>query len=126
MVTKISLLRKTSLGIQGTFANANHHAQTLLPMIEALRPQILSMGFTDWRQGHNVHEFVTADARRFTLRPFTRDGSYVGLRLSFRLSRSKEIFLTDCDNVRDLPQLVAFMQNLAAGLKGDATPLLAK
>lgn len=124
--TPVVLLRKDSQGIKGTIANANHHAQKILPFIEAIQGAIPHIGFALHRAGHNVHEFHTNDGRKFTLRAFTLNGRYHGVRLALRVSRSVEIRLIDITSVTEVPQLLAVMAQLAEDQKGNDTPLLDK
>lgn len=124
--TPVVLLRKDSQGIKGTIANAKHHAQKILPFIEAIQGAVPHLGFALHKAGHNVHEFHTNDGRRFTLRAFTKDGSYEGVRLALRVSRSLEVRLMDITSVVEVPHLLAVMASLAADQKGNDTPLLDK
>ena len=94
---KVSLLQKRSLGIRGTYQNASHHAQALLPLIRDLEqffndhesglPEDI-----EWVQGHNVH-LIRHQGRTFVLRPFHSGRRYNGISLSLRASRSQEILL---------------------------------
>ena len=118
-------MRHGSLGLTGTRRNAEHHAKRLIPFIETLMLLSPHFGFAEWVQGHNVHEFVTTDGRRFTLRGYTRDGAYQGIRLSLRLSRSKEIFLMDAETMEGITDMVILMGKVAPGMLGNPTPLLA-
>lgn len=124
--TVVTVLRAqtTGLGIAGTFRNVTHHAEVLRPLIDALLPYGTEWGFKEWKQGHNVHEFVTHDNRRFTLRGFTCDGEYCGLRLALRLSRSSEVRLWDVVSLKEIPQLAIMLGKLAQEIRGDDTPLL--
>jgi hypothetical protein len=117
--TKIELIRKNGKGILGTIENAKHHAEAMLPYIRAMRPVVEGLGFETWRQGHNLHEFVTTDGRRFTLRPIVVDADangparYVGVRLSLRRGRSEEDRLYDIDSLAKVPRMLAMMEDLA-------------
>lgn len=126
MKTHVSLLRKTSLGIKGSVRNAKHHAEAILPFIAAMRNALPLIGFAEWSQGNNVHEFRTQDGRRFTLRAFTKDGAYLGVRLALRASRSSEHRLMDITDVSEVPAMLNMMSLLAQSAKGDATALLAE
>ena len=123
-ITNIIPLRKGSKGLTGTIANANHHAQAILPIIPQLVAMAPTWGFAIWKQGANVHEFTARDDRRFTLRAFTRNGEYVGIRLSARLSRSNEFHLMDAETQDEINVLILMMAKLAEGIKGNKTPLL--
>ena len=91
---QVALLRRGSLGIQGTYQNLHHHALPLLPLVKYLEKKIPTLGFACWRQGHNVHVLETEDGRKFVLRPFSRKGvGYLGITLSAKVSRSHEIHL---------------------------------
>lgn len=122
--TVTRLMRSDGEGLVGTYRNANHHAEALLLFVKILEPQANTFGFAEWVQGHNVHEFRTVDGRRFTLRGYTRDGEYKGLRLSLRLSRSNEVFLMDIESVEGLDVLIPTLRKLAQPMLGNKTPLL--
>ncbi len=122
--TKITLMRKGSQGIKGTIINATHHAEDILPYINDMRKEVMKLGFTTWRQGHNVHMFINSDGQRYTLRAFTRaDEGYVGIRLSLRVGRSAEYRLIDIDSVDQVPALLETMRLLAVPALGNATAL---
>lgn len=121
--TEVRLLRKDSKGIIGTYENANHHAQLLLPFINELKRTIMKLGFKEWIQGHNVHEFITTDGRKFTLRGIVAKNEddvdeYVGIRLSSRVSRSLEIRLFDANCETSIKILKNMMEYLATPPKG--------
>lgn len=111
--TKIELLRSNGSGLSGSIANAKHHAEAILPFINALKDKVGYLGFARWQQGSNVHQFTTTDGRKFTLRPYVSDKEYVGIRLSLRYSRSEEIRLADFHHVRECPALISMMAQLA-------------
>lgn len=113
MSTKITLMRKDSKGLDGSIENAVHHAPIILPFIYELKDVVGKIGFKKWIQGNNVHEFVTDDDRRFTLRAYVRDGEYKGIRLSLRLSRTEEVRLADVHNVKEVGMLISAMMLLA-------------
>lgn len=119
-MTKIVLMRKGSRGLAGTIANAEHHAEHMLPFIDALKDVVANLGFTQWIQGHNVHEFRTLDGRRYTLRAIVgwESNRYCGVRLALRPHRSLEYPLLDITDVKFVPQLIATMQALAQPLQG--------
>lgn len=118
-ITNVRLLRKDGKGIKGSIENAKHHALPILPYIAAMRHVVKDLGFASWIQGHNVHEFVTTDERRFTLRPIvveatpTEPVKYAGVRLSMRHSRSDEDRLFDIDSLEQVPAMLAMMTSLA-------------
>lgn len=90
MISAIKLLRKDSLGVDGTYRNAKHHAQNLIPIIDALVKELPMMNFKEWGQAHNVHTVTTWDNRKFIFRPYSDEGGYAGITLSVKTSRSKE------------------------------------
>ena len=118
-MTKIVKLRKDGNGIKGSIANAEHHAPKILPFIHTMRKPLTQLGFDVIARGHNVHVFETHDGRKFTLRPFQRNGEYVGIRLALRLSRSTEVHLLDIDSLMEIPMLLSTMKALAEGMKGE-------
>lgn len=122
--TEIRFMRKNSLGLEGTYQNAEHHAQDLIGMIDYLKDRIERVGFKEWVQGHNVHEFKTYDERRFTLRGFKKDGEYVGIRLSARLSRSEEFRIMDVTTTKECVKMLALMEKMAEDPKGDLGSLI--
>lgn len=91
-MTLVKKLRKTSSGIQGTFANADHHAKRLLPLVKQLGAAAKDWGFAEWKQGHNVHIFTSDDGRSFVMRPWRDEtNEYAGIQVFARISRSTEI-----------------------------------
>ena len=128
MNTKVVLIRSDSLGIDGTVANAKHHAEAILPYIDALKPIVPRLGFKLWKQGHNVHEFVTIDGRRFTLRAFidNENTAYIGIRFSLRLDRSNEVRLIDITSIGELAELILVMKKVAEPSKGKLGRLLSE
>jgi hypothetical protein len=123
MSTKVSLIRKGGKGIVGTVENAEHHANYILPFIEAMRGAVMHLGFKEWKMGSNVHEFIAGHGARYTLRPICQDSDkskpyYCGIRLSLRLSRSEEHRLIEIDSVADVPRLLDVMRLLAMPIKG--------
>jgi hypothetical protein len=121
VTTQTVRLRRGGKGLTGTIANARHHAKPMLPFIHTMKYLVRDLGFETWRQGHNVHEFITTDGRKFTLRGIVREKTgrseeeplYVGVRLSLRLSRSEEIRLLDIDSVENIPDMITMMRQLA-------------
>jgi len=92
MASKVSLLRKGSLGVEGTERNAKHHAKKILPFIAGLKPWMRNLGFAEWVQGHNVHKLITKDGRVFVLRPiWTEEDGYCGVKVLAAVSRREEI-----------------------------------
>lgn len=93
---RIEVLRKGSKGLKGTYANIDHHAKKLRPLVEDLVAHLtdkkspLRPKFARWLQGANVHVFEADDGRKFVLRPVRDDGVYEGVQLSARFSRSNE------------------------------------
>lgn len=128
MNTKVVLIRRDSLGVAGTVANAKHHAEAILPYIYALKPIVPRLGFKLWKQGHNVHEFVTIDGRRFTLRAFidNENTAYIGIRFSLRLDRSNEVRLIDITSIGELAELILVMKKVAEPSKGKLGRLLSE
>lgn len=125
MGTKISLLRSDSQGLQGTIANAKCHAQAILPFIEAMQGAVKHLGFKNWVQGNNVHDFYTHDGRRLTMRPICQDADpskpfYHGVRLSLKLGRATadEHRLIEIDDPADVPRLLEIMRAFAQPTKG--------
>lgn len=122
--TEISLIRSDSRGLSGTYTNADHHANKLIKFVDILSKNADTLGFEQWIQGHNVHQFVTREGTKYTLRGFTKDGEYHGIRLSLRVSRSVEVRLMDIIRASDCYKLLDFMRTLAEPIKGDVTALL--
>jgi hypothetical protein len=123
--TKVTLMRKDSQGLAGTVANAEHHANDILPFIESMSGAVKHLGFKEWKQGHNVHEFITHDGRSFVLRPIVKDGEngevhYFGLRLSMKLGRKMEDQhrLMDIGSISDVGRLLDMLHQLAGAEKG--------
>lgn len=110
---KVSLIRKDSKGIAGTYANAEHHALLVLPMVKKLEALVYTFGFKEWKQGHNVHLFIAEDGRKFDMIPYFHNNEYTGLQLRLRESRSKATPLITVTSVKEIPMLAAFMTALA-------------
>jgi hypothetical protein len=117
-MTKISLVRAGGRGIKGTYQNASCHANALTPLIKNLEPFGLRMGFKEWKQGHNVHIFITEDGRKFDIVPLRTSGGgpYFALRLRMRTSRTVRVPLFDYSNEDQLVELVAMLKSLAKPL----------
>jgi hypothetical protein len=115
-VTRIKLIRKDSTGVEGNIERAHDHAEALLPIIDVMKDKVEHLGFALWAQGSTMHEFITIDGDRYTLRGFKRDGSYAGVRLALRVSRSLEHRLVDVENAKEAEQLLQFMEILAIPL----------
>ena len=88
---QISVLRKGSIGIKGTYQNVAHHAKPILVLVAALEDMVGSWGFDQWQQGHNVHLLTTDDKRVFSIRGYQTDEGYIGIQVFARASRSVEI-----------------------------------
>lgn len=101
---KTTLLRSTSSGVKGTYENINHHAKLLLPLVQQLEVLIPTLGYSEWKQGNNIHVLVTCCGRQIVLRPHREDNmcdvpydtyrAYIGIRASIRLSRALEVPLS--------------------------------
>lgn len=122
--TNVVLMRSDSRGVKGTKANALHHAEAIIPFIERMEKAVATLGFAEWKQGHNVHEFVTVEGTRYTLRAFTKDGEYIGIRLALRMSRSSEVRLIDIINPDDCWRLLDVMRMLARPAKGNKSGVM--
>lgn len=101
---EVQLLRKNGKGIQGTYDNAYHHAQDLIPVIKKIESRIQETQFASWRQGHNVHAFRTKDGREFRLRAVRNNSKYVGIKLTIKIKRGleKDLAFFYVDNRNDL------------------------
>jgi hypothetical protein len=124
METVKKLMRTNSTGVPASIARARHHAPAILPMISGLKGMLDKVGFALWKQGDTVHEFETEDGVRYTLRGFSRDGEYVGVRLALRVSRSLEYRLIDIEDVKDVPRLLDTMRMLAVPNTGNDTGVM--
>jgi hypothetical protein len=122
--TNIIPLRANGLGIVGTKRNADHHAEAIKPFIERLEKPLETLGFETWEQGHNVHQFTNVEGTKYTLRAFTKNNEYVGIRLAVRVSRSHEIRLIDITNPDDCWRLLDFMRMLASPAKGNRSGVM--
>lgn len=112
---KIEMMRRGSIGIKGTIANAEHHAQNMLEIIHFMADKAKGWGFDLWRQGHNVHMFVTKDDRTFTIRPVQINGKYSGIKVCAYFGRGNEMPLFSTSLKRDLGWMLfsSFMSSLA-------------
>lgn len=116
-ITEVTALRKGGRGLQGTYDNINHHANKVKPFVDALAPLGPLFGFKRWRQGNNVHVFVTHDDVQYVLRP-TYDlvdtgREYNGLSLALRVSRGIEIQLAQYTHPGHIPNLISMLYALA-------------
>lgn len=132
MSTVVKLIRSDSLGIAGTYKNIDHHAEVMRPFVEAMERMVPHLGFKEWKQGHNVHEFVAHGGQRYTLRAFRWNGDdgegevYAGIRLALRVSRELEYPLIDISEVADVPRLMDAMRMIAVGMLGFPTGVMKK
>ena len=115
---KTELLRSDSKGLTGTLENAEHHAIKCKKLIDALVPLTSTFKFKTWKQGHNVHIFVTEDDRRYDIVPYLGDDGdgnidYIGLELRVRQSRSVAIPLLHITNLHQVPAFVGTLKLLA-------------
>lgn len=111
--TSITVIRKGSKGLDGTIENANHHAQPALPLVELMSKIIPSLGFREWKQGHNVHVLETADGRQYAFRPLvytSGQSNSWGLRMLLRYSRTVEIPLMDIKTTEDVLNVCSFLR----------------
>lgn len=113
---QVQLLRRDSRGIQGTYANAEHHAQKCIPLISSLERRIKECGFKTHVQGHNVHLFETTDGRKFDMIPYHDGEEYVGIEIRLRKSRSNAERLTTITKVTEVPELIIMLKMLARPL----------
>ncbi len=96
MTIKKKLLRTSSKGIEGTLANAEHHAQGAIPLVHSMVSIIDSLGKDydfEWQQGNNVHVITRNDGSRLTFRPFINSERNWGIDVLCKFSRSDEIRL---------------------------------
>lgn len=110
------MLRKGSIGLKGTYENANHHAKECLPIID----QIVSVidykksSIAKWEQGSNVHVLHANDGRRMILRAYHSEDVGWGVEVGVRFSREHEIpimTITTRDGVDNfITVLEAFMK----------------
>lgn len=125
--TEVSILRKGGRGIAGTYANIEHHAEGVRAFVDALAPIAHTFGFKEWRQGHNIHVFITHDGQRYHLRPTYRkegkDRIYDGISVNLYISRKNEIVLSQFTLVSHIPMLITMMYCLgrSKNRKTDAT-----
>lgn len=88
---KITKIRSTSQGIQGSYANARCHAQPVIPMIEYFEKIIPTFqNFIEWKQGHNVHLLVRKDGLALEFRPFLNNKVW-GIEILVRISRGNRV-----------------------------------
>lgn len=109
---EIKPVRKGSLMIEGTYRNADHHAQPCTPMIQFLEvafKTVLKDDIKLWRQGHNVHflESVHHD-RVLMFRPFHTKDEW-GIEVSLSMSRTLSVPLFNITDVIELPDTVNFI-----------------
>jgi hypothetical protein len=108
---KVTMLRKGSRGIAGTYDNIDHHAKTARPIVEIMEKVIPTLGFQEWSQGNNIHKLFSANGNVITCRPLLVDGKY-GIRFAREVSRTNEIFLYDLLDVGDVPECLTLLRAL--------------
>ena len=105
MAITIVPLRKGSRGIQGTYANAKHHAKGCVPLITMMESMIMAMGEKHdfvWSQGNNIHLLHRKDRITISLRPcVTKAGGCWGIDVLAKFSRSQELRLFTVVNIDD-------------------------
>lgn len=110
MIT-IKLLRKGSLGLEGTIKNAKHHAKPCIPLINGITSAILGFGeeynFT-WVQGNNVHLITRANGDSLVFRPFSDQEDW-GIDVLSRFSRTNEMRLFTITSVHEIGFLGTFL-----------------
>lgn len=106
------LLRTNSQGISGTLANARHHAQECIPLINQIKSIIDGIGeeydFT-WEQGNNVHVIHRLDGKRIAFRPFCNTDGDWGIDVLAKFSRSDEMRLFSVTRLNECFQLGNFL-----------------
>lgn len=108
---EVTLLRKGSRGITGTYENIDHHAKTARPIVEIMEKTIPGLGYKEWSQGNNIHKLVSSNGNVITCRPLLVDGKY-GIRFAREVSRSNEIFLYDLLELSDVPECLTLLKAL--------------
>lgn len=108
----IEIGRKDSCGLKGTYDNAHHHANNLIPLIDKVSKLIPSMGFAVWTQFNNVHVLTTKEGTKYCLRPLRFADHDYAVRLCIKLSRSNEIRLFDF-NADEIDRLLDVLYGLA-------------
>ena len=92
---KKKLMRKGSKGIDGTYANIDHHAKGVFEIVTILENAIESYKgeIDEWIQGHNIHIIKTHDGREFAFRPFrsSQNSGIDGVEVLMHLSRKNEV-----------------------------------
>ena len=115
---RIVPIRKGSRGIEGTYANAEHHARDVLPLIRILHTAVVNYGtlrmIEIWEQGHNVHIITRDDGLRLYFRPHRRkhvDG-VSGIEVGIKHSRSVEIPLVIIEIAEQAYAFAAFLGSM--------------
>lgn len=104
MSAEIKLLRKGSVGIIGTYRNAEHHAKNCLPLIKILEAIITSYAHDEdyesfkWEQGNNIHIITrNLDGAQLAFRPYS-DHETWGIDVLAKFARSDEMRLVTITN----------------------------
>lgn len=88
-------IRKGSKGIEGTYANIEHHATGVMSIVKILESAVETYHeyIDEWIQGHNIHILKTVDGRKFAFRPYmcATSKSVNGVEVKLHLSRRQEI-----------------------------------
>jgi hypothetical protein len=114
MAITIVPLRKGSRGIQGSYANANHHAKACVPIIKQMESILTALGdkfdFV-WSQGHNVHLVHRVDGATLTFRPCVTESGLWGIDVLTKFSRSQEMRLFTMLDIADCFDCAKFLAN---------------
>ena len=101
---QVSVLRKGSKGLQGTYDNANHHAKPAIQIVDRLVRIVTKQSkyIETWRQGHNIHIVTLPDGRSLEFRPFRKeifpDAVTWGVEVLVHVSRKQRIPLLQLFN----------------------------
>ena len=100
----ISMLRKGSSGLTGTYENANHHAKPVIPLVDSLVQIIKAHGVKSdvtWLQGRNIHVLTRHNGDQLCLRPFYTNKVW-GIEVLLKVSRKQEIPILQIFNQQDV------------------------
>lgn len=112
MTIKVTKLRTSSLGLDGTYKNAEHHAKDAIPLIKNISQTIINLGESydfEWKQGNNVHILITKDDRKVTFRPFVSENREWGIDVLIKVSNQIEVRLFAITQLCDCMLLGLFL-----------------
>ncbi len=108
---QVELLRSNSKGLDGTYANIDHHAKKAKPVVDLLVKQfeLLQHNIKRWRQGHNTHVIEAHDGRSLVFTPYSNETGIVGVQVGIYVSRTTRVKLFHLTNRGEALTFINFL-----------------